>query len=48
MTSPVVRWTIDTDQIALDYENGLSVHLVDDSDLYETLTIGIDGELWII
>ncbi len=49
MNTSVSRcYVVDDRHIEIDFENGLTMRLVDDSDQYECLLITIDGQLWVI
>lgn len=49
MNTPVCRCDVVDDRtIVLEFENGLTMHLTDDSDAYECMQIRINGALWVI
>ena len=52
MNAAITRYDIPNDQlIILEFENGIAMHLVDDSDQYECMTIIFEGDprnTWII
>lgn len=49
MNTAVCRSEIVNDRhIEIEFDNGLTMRLVDDSDQYECLLITIDGHLWVI
>jgi hypothetical protein len=48
MNSTVIRWEVPDDRrIVIHLENGLAIHLSDDSDRYECMQISVDGELGV-
>ena len=49
MNTTVCRCDVVDDRtIVLEFENGVTMHLTDDSDLYECMQITINGDLWVI
>lgn len=48
MNSAVQRCSSDSKEIILELENGLSLKLVDDSERYESMTITVGDDLWIV
>lgn len=48
MNTAVVGWTVGPSLIVLDFENGLSLRFVDDSEQYETMHVRIGDDLWVI